>query len=140
MSRIVSFYSYKGGVGRTMAMANVAVLLARQGKKVLLMDWDLEAPGLDLYFRDAQRGSSPTGLGLIHLLHEVGSNPDVDWRTHVEQFTVQTKNTSPSETVSLSLLASGVASPNYANRVQEFSWKAFMQMNGGEVLERWRVE
>ena len=28
MSSIVTFYSYKGGVGRSMALANVAVLLA----------------------------------------------------------------------------------------------------------------
>ena len=51
MSRIITFYSYKGGVGRTLALANIGVLLAKRGKKVLLMDWDLEAPGLDRYFR-----------------------------------------------------------------------------------------
>src|SRR4051794_13247188 len=42
---VYTFYSYKGGVGRSMALANVAVLLARSGKKVLVVDWDLEAPG-----------------------------------------------------------------------------------------------
>ena len=46
MSTIATFYSYKGGVGRTMAMANVAVLLAQRGLRVLAVDWDLEAPGL----------------------------------------------------------------------------------------------
>lgn len=49
--QIVTFYSYKGGVGRTMALANVAFLAAKNGKKVLMMDWDLEAPGLHYYFR-----------------------------------------------------------------------------------------
>ena len=49
--RIVSFYSFKGGVGRTMALANVAFLAAMNGLKVLVMDWDLEAPGLHHYFR-----------------------------------------------------------------------------------------
>ena len=44
----VTFYSYKGGVGRTMAMANVAALLARKGRKVVMLDFDLEAPGLDV--------------------------------------------------------------------------------------------
>ncbi|WP_411172456.1 ParA family protein [Nitrosomonas sp. Is35] len=38
MSRIITFYSYKGGVGRTFALANIAVLLAKRGKRVLLMD------------------------------------------------------------------------------------------------------
>ncbi len=42
----VTFYSYKGGVGRTLAAANVAAYLAEQGLEVLLADFDLEAPGL----------------------------------------------------------------------------------------------
>ena len=49
--RVVTFYSYKGGVGRTFLVANVAALLARWGYKVLCIDWDLEAPGLPEYFR-----------------------------------------------------------------------------------------
>ncbi len=49
--RIVSFYSFKGGVGRTMALANVAFLAAMNELNVLVMDWDLEAPGLHHYFR-----------------------------------------------------------------------------------------
>jgi MinD-like ATPase involved in chromosome partitioning or flagellar assembly len=44
--RIVTFYSYKGGTGRSMALANVAWLLAFSGKRVLVIDWDLEAPDL----------------------------------------------------------------------------------------------
>lgn len=49
--KIVTFYSFKGGVGRTMAMAHVAFMVATSGKRVLVMDWDLEAPGLAYYFR-----------------------------------------------------------------------------------------
>jgi Mrp family chromosome partitioning ATPase len=48
--RIVTFYSYKGGTGRSMSLANVAWLLALAGKKVVVIDWDLEAPGLHRYF------------------------------------------------------------------------------------------
>jgi MinD-like ATPase involved in chromosome partitioning or flagellar assembly len=48
--RIVTFYSYKGGSGRSMALANVAWILATHGKRVLAIDWDLEAPGLHRYF------------------------------------------------------------------------------------------
>ena len=44
--RIVTFYSYKGGTGRSMALANVAWILASNGTRVLTIDWDLEAPGL----------------------------------------------------------------------------------------------
>src|SRR5881392_468367 len=47
---IVTFYSYKGGTGRSMTLANVAWLLANSGRRVLAIDWDLEAPGLHRYF------------------------------------------------------------------------------------------
>src|SRR5262245_45593985 len=53
LHEVIAFYSYKGGTGRTMALANVACLLARyrtDGKRVLMIDWDLEAPGLHQYF------------------------------------------------------------------------------------------
>jgi len=39
-------FSLKGGVGRSTALAALAWHLARQGKKVLAIDLDLEAPGL----------------------------------------------------------------------------------------------
>src|SRR3989442_6656193 len=39
-------FSLKGGVGRSTAVAVLAWHLARQGKKVLAIDLDLEAPGL----------------------------------------------------------------------------------------------
>ena len=40
------FYGLKGGVGRSTALAMVAHGLARRGKRVLLIDFDLESPGL----------------------------------------------------------------------------------------------
>ena len=43
---IFTFYSFKGGVGRSMALMNVAYTLAGRGRHVLVVDMDLEAPGL----------------------------------------------------------------------------------------------
>lgn len=42
----ITFYSYKGGTGRSLSLANAAVYLANLGFKVVAMDFDLEAPGL----------------------------------------------------------------------------------------------
>ena len=42
----VAFYSYKGGVGRSMLLANAARYLAGAGKGVVALDFDFEAPGL----------------------------------------------------------------------------------------------
>ena len=66
---IVTFYSYKGGVGRSMALANVGEYLARQGISVIMIDWDLEAPGLERYF-PVSREEVEARLGVIDLLIE----------------------------------------------------------------------
>ena len=47
---IYTFYSFKGGVGRSMALANVAEIFYALGLSVLIVDFDLEAPGLERYF------------------------------------------------------------------------------------------
>lgn len=49
---IISFYSYKGGVGRTIALIQTAYNLAKAGKRVLLLDLDIEAPSLHALFAD----------------------------------------------------------------------------------------
>ncbi|NNB46323.1 KGGVGR-motif variant AAA ATPase [Pseudomonas chlororaphis] len=71
--KIVTFYSYKGGVGRTMSLANTAFLAAANGVKVLVMDWDLEAPGLAYYFRGLLEPSTAKELkdssGLLDVLY-----------------------------------------------------------------------
>jgi MinD-like ATPase involved in chromosome partitioning or flagellar assembly len=59
-AEIITFYSYKGGTGRSMALANVACLLAQRtlresGGSILAVDWDLEAPGLHRFFRERFR-------------------------------------------------------------------------------------
>lgn len=43
---IATFYSFKGGVGRSTALAFVANILATRGRRVVMLDFDLEAPGL----------------------------------------------------------------------------------------------
>jgi len=45
----VTFYSFKGGVGRTLALANIGLELTRKGRRVLLTDFDLESPGIDTF-------------------------------------------------------------------------------------------
>ena len=44
--QIFTFYSFKGGVGRSMAVLNLAFALAAKGRHVLVLDMDLEAPGI----------------------------------------------------------------------------------------------
>jgi hypothetical protein len=48
--QVITFYSFKGGVGRSMALANVAAIQAQRSRRVLVLDFDFEAPGLHRYF------------------------------------------------------------------------------------------
>ncbi|MDX8521105.1 ParA family protein [Mesorhizobium dulcispinae] len=57
----ITFYSYKGGVGRTMALINTAAELTRRGRRVLIMDFDLEAPGISTY-KPFQNSGDSAGL------------------------------------------------------------------------------
>lgn len=49
-TRVFSITSGKGGVGKTAVVANMAVLLARMGKRVLILDADLGLANIDVVF------------------------------------------------------------------------------------------
>ena len=75
---VATFYSYKGGVGRTMALVNCGVELARRGKKVLLVDFDLRAPGLSSF---SVLGVSASARGITDFVHDflnTNRSPDVE--------------------------------------------------------------
>jgi tetratricopeptide (TPR) repeat protein/MinD-like ATPase involved in chromosome partitioning or flagellar assembly len=65
---IVGFYSFKGGVGRTMALANVAYFMARRGRNVLVVDLDMEAPGLGVFLKSLDELGEPAAVDVIDLL------------------------------------------------------------------------
>src|SRR5215211_4633258 len=50
MTKCIAFHSYKGGTGKTTIASNFAVLLAKKGYRVFLMDLDVYAPSLQAYF------------------------------------------------------------------------------------------
>ena len=69
MGTIFTFYSYKGGVGRTHLLANLAAYLCYYRKrKVLMIDWDLEAPGLHYYY--GKTNQTIESKGLIDLFND----------------------------------------------------------------------
>src|SRR6202451_4845255 len=84
-----TFYSYKGGVGRTMALANVAALLAKWGRSVLVIDWDIEAPGIKKFFltNDSPSGSIRSSRpGIVDLIHGQAARREIDWRECILKF------------------------------------------------------
>ena len=136
MGVITTFYSYKGGVGRTMALANIAVLLAKRGKRVLLVDWDIEAPGLHNYFGEYNKIEAKNDKGLMGLLsaaREQEGKPD--WRDYVSKVEF-------SERSDIDVIWSGCERmEGYVSDVLSFDWKKFYsEHGGGRFIENLRDE
>lgn len=76
---ILSFYSFKGGVGRTTALLSLAIQLARAGRRVAVVDLDLEAPGVMSAMPPSDGIEPPCGV-LDYLLEKplVSSDSDID--------------------------------------------------------------
>src|ERR1700744_960696 len=83
---IFTFYSFKGGVGRSLAAANVAYTLSGWGRHVLVIDMDLEAPGVSGFLdrageldppRTARQPDILTLLAELIAVSRRGDDPDV---------------------------------------------------------------
>lgn len=162
--RIITFYSFKGGVGRTMALANTAFLAASSGKKVLVMDWDLEAPGLAYYFRGVQEPAVARDLraapGVLNFLWEWVNRVGVNTKEAVEEATSAFASGAPFRNCVRELVAPeffqdieatvdyiGCGSPKidtpeptyYEDALARFPWPAFFsEMAGGFVSQALR--
>ncbi|MFD3917496.1 KGGVGR-motif variant AAA ATPase [Streptomyces sp. NPDC058595] len=67
--QVIAFHSFKGGSGRTVHAVALADLLAGRGQRVLLVDADLEAPGIT-WMHQAQGGACDISYeDLLALLH-----------------------------------------------------------------------
>jgi cellulose biosynthesis protein BcsQ/tRNA A-37 threonylcarbamoyl transferase component Bud32 len=146
--QVITFYSYKGGTGRSMALANVACLLARQsgpGRRVLVIDWDLEAPGLHRFFQpylklfnqaspndEALLDTYPGLLEIFEYLEQttprsasVEAFPEEALAAQIEvadfdQYLLEVEVPGAGQ---LSLLKAGRLDNDYARRVNAFKWE-----------------
>jgi CO dehydrogenase nickel-insertion accessory protein CooC1 len=151
--RIVTFYSYKGGTGRSMALANVAWIIASAGKRVLVIDWDFEAPGLHRYLHpflaDPELAST---RGLIDYFVDVSaaarsaaqtmtadlstSNDGEPWWSSwctLARYTIPIDWSFELGGV-LDFVPAGQQCSSYAVRVSSMDWHEFYDQLGGGVL------
>ncbi len=130
---IVTFYSYKGGVGRSFALANIGALLAMWGNKVLCADWDLESPGLGHYFEPYL----PKGKkgGILELVEGFKEGISLKWREHVTNLQIpNSKNT-------LSFMPAGLENDSYMRRLQRLDWnQLYEKQELGKYIEEMREE
>lgn len=75
-SKVITFYSYKGGVGRSTTLASCATFLSNHyGKKILIIDCDLEAPGFTNYFLE-EPSQINYHLGVVEYFMDLDFNSD----------------------------------------------------------------
>jgi len=114
----VTFYSYKGGVGRTLALANVADRLSARGKRVFLLDFDLEAPGLDAYFPKVNQ-ATPGIVEYVSRYADTGVVPPLkDYVTEVHPRDGQ-------DAGEIFLMRSGLRDSEYQRLLAHMNWKDF---------------
>ena len=137
MGQIITFYSYKGGVGRSMALANIAILLSRWGYKTLIIDWDLEAPGLEYFFQEYFNINDVCKReGVIDLLYKImddeNSNHLFSWKQMLFEISI--------ENHLIHFMSAGKKDKKYYNKVRSLDLENLYLNNGGYALETIREE
>jgi MinD-like ATPase involved in chromosome partitioning or flagellar assembly len=156
--QIITFYSYKGGVGRSFALANVAALLAQHGKKVLVIDFDLEAPGLHRYllnlntpFKKRRAENIQGKKGTIDFFTKIHENIEkvfpsqqeytdfdelsklikglLDSGEYINKINIKNPNKNQ-DNVTLDFIAAGTFTDKYSLNVYQFNWQSFYEEYG----------
>lgn len=144
---VTTFYSYKGGVGRTLALVNVAYELAASGQKVLVVDFDLEAPAIH---SGTWRGSGQVPLheeGQARSTHPgiveyVGRFINTMRAQRAEDHIVDATPTDCAGRIAL--MPSGALNDDYGRRLSAIDWNELYLKYDGYVMfedlrEQWRM-
>ncbi|MFZ4661847.1 MAG: KGGVGR-motif variant AAA ATPase [Caldilineaceae bacterium] len=146
---VYTFYSYKGGVGRTLALANLAELFYQAGLRVLIIDWDLITPGLERYFPSLDLHAAIDHPGLIDMLLQykkyMSTERDANVPFELEDpnrylIPIYNDGFGPG---SLHLLPAGrrpQGDITYMRAVTRFNWQDFYDAWEGELYFNWLRE
>lgn len=133
---IISFYSYKGGVGRSQLCANVASYLChRKDKKILLMDWDFEAPGLHYFFD--RKNADIEENGTIELFESYSNMMRTKSNVSIEDYSFfdesQFISLAKGDKGRIDLVPAGNYNNSYVFRVNNFDWYEFYERLDGKT-------
>ncbi|MBF0602198.1 MAG: AAA family ATPase [Nitrospirae bacterium] len=104
---VVTFYSLRGGVGRSTALAHTGRILSEMGHKVVCVDMDLEAPGLSSLF--GVEDETIADLGVVSLLTALDNKQKIEFREHLIPVP---------RSDNLFLVPAGVPSAEYARKLR----------------------
>lgn len=146
LGQVITFSSYRGGTGRSLAVANIACLLARRPEqpKVLIVDFDLPAPGQHYLLSDHLTGlvSNPCSTsklvdvegGVLELMEDLSRRvaPFMGnrWHTDIDadKALAAVDRTAPMSYVistdipNLHLMKAGRFDSRYTSRIHDVDW------------------
>ncbi|MBU0501236.1 MAG: hypothetical protein KJ558_04625 [Gammaproteobacteria bacterium] len=130
---VTSFYSYKGGVGRTACLLNTAWLMALRGRKVMMLDLDLEAPGLSsahLKSSGVTFEPCPPSKGFCELVYDATRHNGFPrgWNS-----TYMLEDLGPDGRMGL-MSAGEKGAKWYEQFIQSFSWREFYSGSRGDLF------
>lgn len=125
----ITFYSYKGGVGRTLALANIAIYLSRFGRNVCIMDFDLEAPGLYYKFPKLVKATD-IKRGLVDYIYEFAHNKVIP--RSLKKFALELIPSSKSQGRVQLIPAGDVLSPSYWRKLASVDWHGLFYKENSE--------
>lgn len=124
---VTTYYSFKGGVGRTMALANMAVELAQEGRRVLMVDFDLEAPGLDTLALPKPQGDHAGVVDYVTDYLASDESPDVS------KYLYEVPGIARS-TGRLFVMPAGKREQGYAQRFNAINWAELYEEHEGYLM------
>lgn len=136
----ITFYSYKGGVGRSLLVANCALYLAQLGLRVVALDLDLEAPGLHYKFAAALPQGFVPRRGVVDLIFDYATRNQLyeslsDVAFEVPLGEPMLEPSDPPQGQLRVIPAGSSPSLGYWKRVAGIDWKRFLYDEGATGLE-----
>lgn len=143
---IITFYSYKGGVGRTQLTANLAAYLCYyRDKKILIIDWDMEAPGIDFFFKydrqNIKKGLIELFSAYSKIVRNKGKIEEDELPLILDKENSYIHSLVVSKKGKIDFIPAGNYSANYIEKVNGFDWYNFYEaQNGKYYIERIKEE
>jgi len=126
---VITFYSFKGGVGRSTALGLVAGILTTRNRRVVIVDLDLEAPGISILLKSDLENTGGEQYGVLDYLYQRYLTPEQDIPNIgncIRQINLQTRG-------ELFLIPVGEYDENYIHRLADLDMSSFYRRGTNAV-------